>query len=82
MFNSPKRCGLMNSSPTGAPAAAARSRSRRSRSACAFGSRVWLNEFRYSLNDLDSTMLGLSAGKLKVAMATRGLPRASSHESS
>ena len=44
--------------------------------------RVLLQEFRYSLKDLDSTRFGESAGTSKVAVATRGLPRASSQDSS
>ncbi|MNN83521.1 hypothetical protein D3C81_2005700 [compost metagenome] len=54
----------------------------RASSASGLSSLVWLNEFRYSLNDFDSMMFGESAGALTLATATCGLPRWFSHDSS
>src|SRR6476469_4744574 len=60
---------------TGAPAACARSAAMRTRTDSASSKRVALNEFRYSLSDLDSTNCGESAGTVNVATCTTGLPR-------
>ena len=74
--------GRPNTIVTGAPAAWVRSASIRERTVSASAKRLALNEFRYSLSDLDSTRCGESAGTRSVAVATCGLPRGSSHDSS
>ncbi|MNH24417.1 hypothetical protein D3C79_843460 [compost metagenome] len=68
--------------PTGLPAAADRSFSRHACSSPSEANTVWFNEFRYSLNDLDSMMFGESAGMANSPIATTGLPDGSSQLSS
>ena len=54
----------------------------RARTSSALAKRVPLKLPRYSLNDLLSTMLGVSQGTVMCANATCGLPRRFSHDSS
>ena len=65
-----------------APAVADKSLINADSTLCHEGNWVWLKLFKYSLNDFDSTMLGLVHGKLNSATATTGLPLSLSHESS
>ena len=70
--------GKPNATAMSAPARADRSRAMRSRTASSLLKRSAFNEFRYSFSDFDSTRFGEAQGTVKVAVATRGLPRASS----
>src|SRR5471032_2573884 len=79
-FSCPKSSGSVSVMCTVAPKPADKSCCSSALSASALSRRVWLNEFRYSLNDFDSTMLGESAGTVMRAIATCGLPRWFSHE--
>src|SRR5690606_23593342 len=74
--------GRPNATSTGAPATADRSVAMRACTSSVLSKRIALKELRYSLNDLDSTRFGESAGTTNVAVATTGLPRGSSHDSS
>src|SRR3546814_16217846 len=76
-------CEITQSSiPTLAPAAWARSAFMILLTASVLAKRSSLKEFKYSLNDLDSTSRGLSCGKVTSAKATTGLPFGVSHETS
>lgn len=74
--------GNPNSTDTSAPARVDRSVAMRARTASALLKRVALSELRYNLSDLDSINAGDSHGTCKVAVATHGLPCASSQLSS
>ena len=80
--------GAMSLTPTvaecSAPRHAASLMSVRMRActSAASAKRVLLKLLRYSLNDLLSTMLGVSQGTVMWASATCGLPRRFSHDSS
>ena len=73
---------LMTRTSTGAPATWARSPAIALITASREAKRVLANEFRYSFSDLDSMMFGEMQGTTSSAMATTGLPRSLSQDSS